>query len=61
MTKQTVSVGIANEKETNMDVEELKTWVPKNISYFGDVVYFKNDKTYYSMKRLNFDKIFNGK
>lgn len=58
MTKQTVSVGIANEAERNFDIEILKTWQPKNINYFSDTVYFKNEDTYYSMKRQDFDKIF---
>jgi hypothetical protein len=61
MDKQTISVGVANEKEKNIDVEELKTWTPKNISYFSDTVYFKYDGTYYSIKRLDYDKIFNQK
>ena len=58
MTKQTVNVGVANEKEKNIDVEELKTWSPKNVSYFSDTVYFKHDGTYFSMKRLDYDKLF---
>lgn len=58
MTKQTLSVGVANETEKNFDVEILKTWEPKNINYFGDTVYFKHEETYYSMKRQDFDKIF---
>jgi hypothetical protein len=58
MTKQTVNVGVANEKEKNIDVEELKTWSPKNVIYFSDTVYFKHDGTYYSMKRLDYDKLF---
>ena len=61
MSKQTVTIGVANEKEKNIDVEELKTWVPKNISYFSDTVYFKQDNVYYSMKRLDYDKIFTKK
>lgn len=57
----TVKVGVANETEKNLKVEDLKTWTPKNVNYFGDTVYFKHDKVYYSMKRMDFDKIYNGK
>jgi hypothetical protein len=58
MAKESVMVGVANEGEKSFDVEELKTWQPKNINYFSDVVYFSNDKIYYSMKRTTFDQIF---
>ena len=46
----TVKIGVANEAEINLGIDELKKWTPKNINYFGDTVYFKNDKKYYSMK-----------
>lgn len=58
MSKETVMVGVANESEKYIEVDELKTWEPKNINYFSDVVYFSNDKIYYSMKRTTFDQIF---
>lgn len=58
MGKESVMVGVANEGEKSFDIEELKTWQPKNINYFSDVVYFSNDKIYYSMKRTTFDQIF---
>jgi hypothetical protein len=58
MAKESVMVGVANEGEKSFDIEELKTWQPKNINYFSDVVYFSNDKIYYSMKRTTFDQIF---
>ena len=57
----TVKIGVANEAEINLGIDELKKWTPKNINNFGDTVYFKKDKKYYSMKRVDFDKIFNGK
>ena len=57
----TVKIGVANESEINLEIDEVKKWTPKNVNYFGDTVYFKNDKKYYSMKRVDFDKIFNGK
>jgi hypothetical protein len=58
-TKEVINVGIANEGEISLDVDIVKTWTPKNINYFGDVVFFKQDKTYYSMKRADFKRIFN--
>jgi len=61
MNKEIISVGVANEKEKSIEIEELKTWSPKNINYFSDTVYFKHGDTYYSMKRLDYDKIFNQK
>lgn len=57
--KETIKVGVANEGETNMDVELIKSWIPKNITYSGDIVIFKADKKFYSMKRDDFKKIFN--
>lgn len=61
MSKQTVLIGIANDGEVSMEVEVLKKWEPKNISRFGDTVYFKNEDTYFSMKRVDFDNIFTTK
>ena len=58
MAKESVMVGIANESEKSIEVEVLKTWEPKNVNYFSDVVYFSNEKIYYSMKRATFDQIF---
>lgn len=58
MTKQTVSVGVANEGETNLDVDVVKTWTPKEINCFGDTVFFKIEKSFYSMKRNDFIKFF---
>lgn len=54
-----ILVAMANEGEINIDVEVVKTWVPKDINYFGEVVFFKHDKTYFSMKRDVFKKVFN--
>lgn len=59
MAKEVVTIGVANNGEQNMDVDNIKLWEPKDINYFGDVVFFKNDKTYYSMKRADFKRIFN--
>jgi hypothetical protein len=54
--EEKIKIGVANEKEISIGVEELKTWEPKKISYFNDVVYFKHDGVFYSIKRLEFDK-----
>ena len=61
MAKETVVLGVANEGEKSISIEELNTWNPKNVNYFSDVVYFSNDKVYYSIKRVLFDKIFKNK
>lgn len=59
MAKESIKVGIANEGETNIDLEVVKNWEPKNIEYIGSTVFFKNDKTYVSMTREDFKRIFN--
>jgi len=58
MTKETVSVGIANEGELNLDIDVVKAWVPKEVNAFGDTVFFRNDTTFVSMKRTDFVKFF---
>lgn len=58
MTKKTVTIGIANEKEKNFEVETVATWKPTNVTFASDTVYFKHDKVFYSMKRLDYDSIF---
>jgi len=57
--RKMVSVGIANDKETNMEEDVLCLWEPKDIIYSGLTVFFKYDDTYYSMKREDFIRIFN--
>jgi hypothetical protein len=59
MTGSTVLVGLANEGEISIKIETIKEWQISNISYFSDVVYFKGDNAYYSMKRNDFKQIFN--
>jgi hypothetical protein len=56
---ETVSVGFANEGERNLKVDIVSKWKPKNISYIGDTVFFKNEDTYFSMKTTDFKRIFN--
>ena len=51
-------VGVANEGELSIYIEIIKKWKPTDIVYFINVVFFKEDKSYYSMKKLDFDKLF---
>jgi hypothetical protein len=59
MSKELVRVGFANEGERNLEVDLVKEWKPKNVNYIGDTVFFKNDDTYFSMKTVDFKRIFN--
>jgi hypothetical protein len=59
MAKELIKVGVANSGETNLDIDHLKTWTPKDINYIGTTVFFKNGTTYYSMTREDFKKIYN--
>jgi hypothetical protein len=59
MAKEIVEIAIANKGVINLDVEVLKTWVPIEINYFGDVTFFKHENVFYSMKRVPFKRIFN--
>lgn len=54
-----VKIGVANVGEINLKVEEVSKWKPINIVYGGDTVFFKNENTFYSMKIIDFNKIFN--
>lgn len=56
---ETVNVGFANEGERNLKVEVVSKWTPKNINYIGDTVFFKNEDAYFSMKTVDFKRIFN--
>ena len=53
-----IMVGVANEGELSIYIEIIKKWKPTDIVYFINVVFFKEDKSYYSMKKLDFDKLF---
>lgn len=54
-----VKVGFANDGEQNLKVEVVEKWTPKNITYVGDTVFFKNGDSYFSMKTIEFKRIFN--
>ena len=58
MAKEVVRIAKANELEKSYEVEVVKTWEPNEISYFSDIVYFKHEGSFYSMKTLEFKKIF---
>ncbi len=59
MGNETILIGVANQGETLFEVENVSKWAPTNITYVGDFVYFSVDKTYFSMRRTDFAKIFN--
>jgi hypothetical protein len=59
MAGNTVLVGVANEGEKSIEIEKIKDWEISKITYFSDMVYFKNADTFYSMKRNDFKQIFN--
>ncbi len=59
MAKEMIKVGVGNEKERNMDVEDIKNWIPKKISYIGPVALFKVEDIYYTMNREDFKRIYN--
>lgn len=58
MANEKIRIGVANEGELDIDLETIKTWEPKNITYIGDTVFFKNGGAYFSMKTINFNNIF---
>lgn len=55
---ETVKVGLANVGEKVMPVDIVIKWTPTDIVYAGDTVFFKNEKSYYSMNYIDFSKIF---
>lgn len=57
-TKQTVTVGVANEGEINMNIDDLAKHEPKKISYIGSQVFFEHDGVFLSMDLKNFQEIF---
>lgn len=54
-----VLIGVANKGEISIEADVIKNWEISNINYFSNVVYFKHEDTYYSMKREDFKLIFN--
>ncbi len=54
-----VKVGVANDGEQAIKIEIVEKWEPSNITYIGDTAFFKVADRYYSMKTIDFKKIFN--
>jgi hypothetical protein len=54
----TIRVGVANEGELDLTIDILEKWSPKNITYIGDTVFFKQENCYYSMKTIDFNKLY---
>lgn len=61
MDKTSVLVGVANQSEQSMKVEDIKDWEPTKISYVGSTSYFKVDDTFYSMESREFRELFGHK
>lgn len=58
MVDESIILGVANSGEKIFKISELKLWEFKKISYFSDVVMFQHDETFYSMKRIDYNKYF---
>ena len=56
--KSTFTVGVANEGERNMSVEDLLRHEPKKVTYGGTQVFFEHDGTFLSMTRLEYQEVF---
>lgn len=66
MEKKSVIVGVANQNETSMKVDDIKDWEPKKVSYIGTSTYFQvvdedGNGTFYSMESPEFREIFGHK
>ena len=57
--KESITLGVSNEGERNFPINVVKKWSPQNINYFGDTVYFKVNKQFFSIKVEDFNQIFN--
>lgn len=54
-----VKVGVANDGEQVIEIEIVEKWEPTNTIIIGDTTFFKVEDRYYSMKTIDFRKIFN--
>lgn len=54
-----VKVGVANDGEQVIEIEIVEKWEPTNTIVIGDTSFFKVEDRYYSMKTIDFRKIFN--
>lgn len=58
MSEEIIKIGVANEGELSLSVNVLKEWKPTNVTQFSDTVFFKVDDKYYSMKAIDFRKLY---
>lgn len=56
--KESVTLGVSNEGEKNFPLDVIKNWNPEKVNYFGDTVYFKVGKIFYSINSEDFNDIF---
>jgi hypothetical protein len=61
MEKRNVLVGVANQSEQSMKIEDIKDWEPTKVSYVSNTAYFKVDDTFYSMVSSEFKELFGDK
>ncbi len=58
---KSVLVAVANVGEQNIPLDVVEKWSPDKLSFIGDTVFFKVDETFFSMKKMEFCKIFEEK
>ena len=56
--KNTVLVGLPNEGDIEILIEQVNKWKPTEVDYIGETVFFKHDNSLVSMKSEDFLKIF---
>lgn len=58
-----VLVGVANQNEKSMKVDDIQDWEVEKVSYVGTSTYFKikEEDGFYSMDRGDFNEIFGHK
>lgn len=59
--KKNVLVGVANQNEQSMRIDDIKDWEPTKISFVANTTYFKVEDTFYSMVSSEFREIFGHK
>lgn len=59
MDKSTmITLGVANGSEKTFKIDEVKLWEFKKMSYFSDSIVFQHEDTFYSMKKVDYNKHF---
>lgn len=59
MESKKIEIAFANEKPQFMNVDDIKKWEPKNVSKIGSVVLFKVGEKFVTMKKEDYQNIFN--